>query len=380
MGRLRAFGVGSVGMLGLVGVALAQQPQASGEPRVRVVFKSQLSDAFALQQVEYQLDNNPPVTRPYAEDPSVNKGSDVVLQEGVLPAGQHNFSVSMVYAGTGYGVFSYLKGYSFTLKGAQQFTVDANKEVTLRAFAYEKGDATTELKDKPAVRIESAVKDLVVEAQQAQQKRDAVANSESAKDVELKTAEEAHEARLEALALRVAELGQRIDKTRTRMGSLQDAAISGSTQAGRANLFYRNEMGSSFKLRELHIYLDGAAIRDEVDTTGDTLAAKEEVALFDGRILPGNHTLNVNAVYQGVGYGVFNYLNDYQFKIRSTHTFAVEQGKQTSVKVVAYESGDARTEVKDRPTVRFDTAVTAAPQPAAAPGTPPPPPPPPPAP
>jgi hypothetical protein len=370
MGMARFLGLGAA-LLGAVmfwGVARAQAPQAP-EPRYRLVISSDLSKAFALKEVTYNIDDNPPVTKPFSEDNAVNSGGDVVLDEGAIAVGQHTANLSMVYVGTGYGVFSYLKGYSFTLKGAQAFSSDAGREVTIKGQAYEKGDVTTELKDKPALKMENAVKDLVREAAVQQQVKKEEMVQAAAKDTELKTADEAAEARLEALAARVAELGQRLDTSKARLGVLQDSALTGSTTAGKANLLYRNEMGSSFKLRELHIFLDGAAIRDEVDPTGDTLASREEVALYDGRILPGNHTLNVNAVYQGVGYGVFSYLNDFQFKIRSSHTFAVEQGKLTAVKVVAYESGDARTEIKDRPTVRFDSAVSVVP-PAAAPAKP----------
>jgi len=107
----------------------------------------------------------------------------------------------------------------------------------------------------------------------------------------------------------------------------------------------------------MHYFLDGAPLRQEVDGTGKGLDVKEEFDLFDGAILPGNHQITVNLVYQGSGFGVFSYMEGYNFKIRSSHTFTAEEGKEVNLKVVSYEQGNATTEMKDRPTVRYDMEI-----------------------
>ncbi|MBI5493788.1 MAG: hypothetical protein HY904_02110 [Deltaproteobacteria bacterium] len=352
----RAVTTAAMAALGLLGAGGTARAQGAADARYKLVIRSTLSNAFALQEAQWSVDGKDQQSKSFAQDAAVNSGGEVVLQEGGLPAGGHLVNFSLVYQGTGYGVFSYLKGYTFTLKGQQSVQLESGKEVTVRAVAFEKGDVTTELKDKPALKVESVLRDPAAEAARAAEPPKA---APAAAGTQLLTAEEAQEARLEAIAQRVAELGQRLDKVSGKLGVLQDSAVTGATSSGHAHMVYRNEMGSSFQLREIHIFLDGASIRDQVDATGDSFAGKDQIDLFDGNILPGNHTLNVNVVYQGVGQGVFAFVSDMQFKIRSTHTFAVEQGKTTAVKVVAYESGDARTEIKDRPTVRFDTQVTA---------------------
>jgi hypothetical protein len=58
--------------------------------------------------------------------------------------------------------------------------------------------------------------------------------------------------------------------------------------------------------------------------------------------------------YRGNGFGVFNYLNDYRFKVKSSYTLVAEDGKQTTVKIVAFEKGGATADLKDRPAVRYD--------------------------
>ncbi|MEW5853968.1 MAG: dihydrolipoamide acetyltransferase [Myxococcota bacterium] len=178
-------------------------------------------------------------------------------------------------------------------------------------------------------------------------------------DTGLKTADEAYELKIKTLEERVNELKERIFRSKQRLAQLQEAVVGGVTSGAKARIIHRNEMGASFKLREIHYFLDGAPLRQELDETGDGLAKKDEFDLFDGSILPGNHQITVNLVYQGSGYGVFSYLDGYQFKIRSSHTFTAEEGKEVVIKVVAYEQGNVTTEMKDRPTVRYDMEVRA---------------------
>ena len=84
---------------------------------------------------------------------------------------------------------------------------------------------------------------------------------------------------------------------------------------------------------------------------------QEQIELFNGAIVPGNHNLSVFLLYRGNGYGLFSYLKGYTFRIRSSHAFTAEEGKITTVKVVAYEKGGFTTDLKDRPSVRYDVEV-----------------------
>jgi hypothetical protein len=65
----------------------------------------------------------------------------------------------------------------------------------------------------------------------------------------------------------------------------------------------------------------------------------------------------VNLVYAGNGFGIFSYLKGYRFKIRSSYTFSAEEGKFTEIKVVGFERGGITTDLRERPTVRYDVDV-----------------------
>lgn len=173
----------------------------------------------------------------------------------------------------------------------------------------------------------------------------------------LSTADEAYELKVKTLEERVNELKEKIFRSKQRLAQLQEAVVGGVSSGAKAKIMHVNDMGAVFKLREMHYFLDGAPLRQEVDASGDGLNVADTVDLFDGAIIPGNHQITVNLVYQGSGYGVFSYLDGYTFKVRSSHTFTAEEGKEVVVKAVAYEQGNATTEIQDRPTIRYDMQI-----------------------
>lgn len=166
-----------------------------------------------------------------------------------------------------------------------------------------------------------------------------------------------YELKIKTLEERVNELKERIFRSKQRLAQLQESVVGGATSTAKARIIHKNDMGDVFTLREVHYFMDGAPLRQEVDTSGSGLKLKAEETLFDGTLPPGNHQLTVNVVYQGSGYGVFSYLEGYSFKLRSSHTFTAEEGKEVQIKVVSYEQGNATTELKDKPTIRYDMTI-----------------------
>lgn len=172
------------------------------------------------------------------------------------------------------------------------------------------------------------------------------------------TAREAFDTRVKTLEEQVVDLKEKIYRTKARLLLLQETVLGGDLSTGaRAVLYHRNEMGSSFVLESVAYALDGAPIFTKVDSAGD-LDKREELAIFDGRIVPGQHQVAVRLVYRGHGYGVFSYLEGYKFKVQSSYTFNAEAGKVTTVKVVGFEKGGLTSDLKDRPAVRYDVEVT----------------------
>ncbi len=172
------------------------------------------------------------------------------------------------------------------------------------------------------------------------------------------TASDAFNTRVKTLEEQVVDLKEKIYRTKARLLLLQETVLGGDISSGaRAVISSKNEMGGTFALESVTYALDGAPIFTKVDRNGD-LANRQELDIFNGRIVPGQHQIAVRLVYKGRGYGVFSYLEGYKFTVTSSYTFNAEPGKVTNVKVVGYEKGGLTADLKDRPAVRYDVEVT----------------------
>jgi hypothetical protein len=158
--------------------------------------------------------------------------------------------------------------------------------------------------------------------------------------------------RLRHLERSVSELKEQVFRTKARLQLLKETVLGGVIGASQALIKHRNEMGASFRLVRVVYALDGVQIFSKADDSGQ-LGEVQEFEIYKGAIQPGSHTLSVQLMYQGHGFGVFSYLKGYKFNVRSSHTFVAAEGRSTSVVVAGYEKGGATTNMEDKPAVDF---------------------------
>lgn len=170
----------------------------------------------------------------------------------------------------------------------------------------------------------------------------------------------AYNLKLRDIEERVNDLKEKIFQSKARLIQLQEVVLHGTISGAKAKIVHRNDMGASFKLIRAQYSLDGTPIFNRRDSGEGELADADKLEIFNGTIAPGNHQISVYLEYQGDGFGIFSYLNDYKFKIKSSYTFTAEEGHVTSVRVVGFEQGGLTTELTDRPTVRYDIETTRA--------------------
>ena len=139
----------------------------SSGARAVLVHKNDMGGSFALESVAYALDGAPILTRT-DKDGDLAKRPEFEIFNGRIVPGQHQVAVRLVYRGRGFGVFSYLEGYKFTVSSSYTFTSEPGKVTTVKVVGYEKGGITTELKDRPAVRYDVEVNREVAPKPQAQ--------------------------------------------------------------------------------------------------------------------------------------------------------------------------------------------------------------------
>jgi hypothetical protein len=141
---------------------------------------------------------------------------------------------------------------------------------------------------------------------------------------------------------------------------LSDTILSGGVGGSRAEISFRNDVSSAFRLTGAVFVLDGVVqYNKQDDSESGLLASQKEIPIFSGAIPPGDHTLQVVVHLQGYGYGVFSYLRSYKFDVKGSHAFTITEGKTVALEVVAWEKGDVTTPLEQRPGIRFTENVRA---------------------
>jgi hypothetical protein len=158
--------------------------------------------------------------------------------------------------------------------------------------------------------------------------------------------------RLRDLEQRINELKEQIFRSKARLSLLAETVLSGTIAGAQATLVHENRMSSSYKLVKAVYALDGAPIFNKADENGE-LGERESFDVYNGAIVPGEHTLTVNLEYRGHGYGIFSYLQGYRFKVRSNYSFTAPEGRGLTIRVVGYEKGGPTAPLEERPAIRY---------------------------
>lgn len=121
--------------------------------RVILAHRNLMGVGFRLVRIVYTLDGAQIFAR--SDDSGTLDAEDEILVfDGTLPPGPHEARVELTYQGQGYGVFTYLRGYSFKSPQTHTFTVTEGSSFKLVSKGYERGNLTTEMKDRPAVEFQ----------------------------------------------------------------------------------------------------------------------------------------------------------------------------------------------------------------------------------
>lgn len=118
--------------------------------RVVIAHRNLMGSGFRLVRMVYIMDGAQIYART-DESGGLDSEDELVIYDGNLPPGPHNVTIELTYKGHGYGVFAYLTGYTFDSRSSHSFTAPENGAVKLSSVGYERGNLTTEMKDRPSV-------------------------------------------------------------------------------------------------------------------------------------------------------------------------------------------------------------------------------------
>jgi hypothetical protein len=118
--------------------------------RVVIAHRNLMGAGFRLTKIVIIVDGAQIFART-DDTGSLDSEDELLVYDGNLPPGPHSVTVELAYRGHGYGVFSYLSGYTFKSRSSHSLTAPENGAVKLTSVGFERGNLTTEMKDRPSV-------------------------------------------------------------------------------------------------------------------------------------------------------------------------------------------------------------------------------------
>lgn len=118
--------------------------------RVIIAHRNLMGSQFRLTKLAVVLDGAQIYART-DDSGALDQEDEVVVLDGNIVPGPHTITVELTYAGQGFGVFSYLNGYTFESRSSHNFTAPENGALRLLSVGFEKGNLSTEMKDRPSV-------------------------------------------------------------------------------------------------------------------------------------------------------------------------------------------------------------------------------------
>jgi hypothetical protein len=113
---------------------------------------------------------------------------------------------------------------------------------------------------------------------------------------------------------------------------------------------FRDELGEFVVTRALFV-LDGAVVADVRETPERPVP--ETMHVMPRTPAPGEHTLQVLIQLRGDGHGVFSYLREYRFEVKSSHVFTVSNTRPLRLEVMLWKRGDFTTPLEQRPALCY---------------------------
>lgn len=144
--------------------------QSGGGAQLIVDHQNEMGSTFRLVRASYSLDGAAIATRT-DDNGSLADQTGFAVYNGRVAQGEHTLTVSLEYQGNGYGIFSYIRGFTFRARSVQNFTVPEGRALRLTVVGYERGGATAAIEERPAIRYTQTVMTLA-EARQMLQRAD----------------------------------------------------------------------------------------------------------------------------------------------------------------------------------------------------------------
>ncbi|MEL6343423.1 MAG: dihydrolipoamide acetyltransferase [Myxococcota bacterium] len=115
---------------------------------------NKLGSGYTLESVAYFLDGRGQFAK---SDPTgvLDEQREFKVFDAALPPGNHNLTVNMKLRGNGFGVFSYVKNYTFNVQSSYVFSAEEGKACQVRVIANERKGIGRSFTERPNVNFET---------------------------------------------------------------------------------------------------------------------------------------------------------------------------------------------------------------------------------
>ena len=127
--------------------------------RIAVWHVNRMGPAYTLESMDYYLDGKS-IFRRVDPSGSLDDLREMKVHEQTVPPGSHVVEVQFVLRGSGFGVFSYLRTYSFKLQSSYEVDVDDGNLVNLRVITDERSGLSRTFMDRLYVEYDVLSADL----------------------------------------------------------------------------------------------------------------------------------------------------------------------------------------------------------------------------
>ncbi len=121
---------------------------AVGGSRAHIVHQNEMGSSYRLATVVYSLDGAPIFNRE-DESGALADRREFQVYNGQIGSGDHSLGVNLTYIGAG---LPYMRGYRFSVRSTQSFSVPEGKAIQIRVVGFEKGGPLESPESRPAVR------------------------------------------------------------------------------------------------------------------------------------------------------------------------------------------------------------------------------------
>lgn len=151
----------------------------------------------------------------------------------------------------------------------------------------------------------------------------------------------------------VHDLQERVFRSKATLELLRELVVEGSGTGSTLKITHVDDLSRDYTVEGVQYYLDGKPVFTWALAEG-TPIPDEGVTVEDGAVAPGTHAVQVTLSLRGNGGKMFDYVQDYRFKVESSYSFEVQAGMSTKVTVHAVAKGGVKKAFTERPTVQYE--------------------------